>query len=285
MGLCNCRDKRTPTKDKNFTFLKEKLSVEPPTCTEGSQDVKEEIKNSELDDEARDTVASKPLKIPPKKSGFHGLNPVVFKKAKSCPMDSTVVMKHRRKNSAPSALSIHYSISNNLQEQTLHIDESILEDLTSTKPRQQSMSQRFQIRRKSSNLAHAKRQSLSKKPKKKVRFDDNVIIHRIEAAPGIPTAMPETYKLVITMREVWLHLDLDRDKHLNIDELRRFCNEVWEEPDSDVYDIMKLYAKVDPDKGINFNEWCSLIKDEDPDLKELVDDLYTIFVEESETTT
>lgn len=120
-----------------------------------------------------------------------------------------------------------------------------------------------------------------KKPKKKVRFDDNVVIHKIEARASSPQAMPETYKLVIQLREVYDALDRNGDGFLNEDELTILCQAVWEEPDEDVKKILDDYAKEDPTKGINFNEWCTLIRDEDPSLKELVDDLYEIFCNDS----
>jgi len=281
MGLsnCSCKDEEGTTIKNTFGFLEKKRIVQPQECTEESPVVVCEVKSSALVEEARDTVTLKPLKIQRKTPGGGTPRNLHFRKAKSCIMDNRTLPKLRRGNSAPSALSIYYSTSTNVKEQALHIHGSLLGNLTSKKPRAQSLSQRFQIRRKSST----KCTTPEKKPKKKVRFDDNVIIHRIEATAGMPTAMPETYKLVITIRQVWLQLDLDRDKHLNINELQRFCSEVWEEPDSNVYNIMECYAKADPDKGINFNEWCSLIKDEDPDLKQFVDDLYSIFVEDSGT--
>jgi len=285
MGSCNCRDEGVPIKVNNFGFLEKKRVVQPPACVGGSPVIKDEVNNSELEAEARETVPTNPLEIPKKTAA---ILPPPLTKANSCPMDRRLMPPLKRDNSAPSALSIYYSTSNNLHEQAVHIDEATVGELLSKKPRKQSLSQRFQIRRKSSaatvskTTAASQTKSISKKPKKKVRFDDNVIIHRIEPA-GVPTAVPDTYKLVITIKQVWLHLDLDRDKHLNIYELRRFCNDVWEDSDKDVHDIMKLYAKANPEKGMNFNEWCSLIKDEDPHLKELVDYLYTIFVEASET--
>jgi hypothetical protein len=299
MGILQCRDtsSQTPSKHKNYDIMEIKNSgclppTEPIIVADGSRDVAYvvkghvplDLKNSELEEEARDTVASKPVEIPKKTQGFRSTEPNIsdLLVANSFPTSKRVNGKHKRKNSAPSMLSIYYSTSDDVKEQAIKVDESLLEDLLSLKPRTKSLSLLFQFRRKSSNVVNNKPE-ITEKPVKKVRFDDNVIIHRIEASPGIPPAMPETYKLVVTLREVWTRLDEDKDKHLNITELRGFCSEVWEEPDSDVYDIMKLYAKDDPDKGINFNEWCSLIKDEDPELQELVEDLYIIFLESSDS--
>lgn len=291
MGLLQCRDSQTPTptRGKSFDFVEKKgsglLSAhKPPVVTHakasGNEPVvikdndTQSVKSLELEEEARDKITSNPIQIPCNDRTAAGLQ-----KANSYPM-GTKLKEHRRKNSAPLSLSIYYSLSaDKVNEQKIDVDESTLEELFSLKPKTISTSQRFDIRRKSSNLSKIKSQE---KPKKKVRFDDNVIIHRIEPSTGIPSAMPETYKLVVTLREVWKKLDMDQDQHLNMIELRRFCGEVWEEPDSDVYDIMRLYALEKPDIGMNFNEWCNLIKDEDPELNELVEDLYTIFVQETD---
>jgi len=294
MGLLQCKGNHTPTptKGKSFEFVDKKGSPllsanNPPVLAQecnqrkasGNESVvvndheAQSIK-SELEEEARDTLGSNPIQIQCNYSSRASMQ-----KANSYPMGNKV-QERRRKNSAPVALSIYYSLSAcQVNEKKIDLDESIIGELLSKKPRAISTSQRFHIRRKSSNLSKIK---LQEKPKKKVRFDDNVTMHRIEASTGIPSAMPETYKLVVTMREVWMKLDMDKDQHLNIIELRRFCGEVWEEPDSDVYDIMKLYAKEKPEIGMNFNEWCTLIKDEDPELKEFVGDLYTIFVQETD---
>jgi len=293
MGLLNCRDSRTPspTRGNNFDFKECRgsglLSANEPPCISQrcsqkkasdnesiviKNHVADIIKSSELEEEARDTVGSNPIQIPRNDLRQSGLQ-----KANSFPSPKKQV--HRRKNSAPS-LSIYYSLSaDKAREQKINVDESTIGELLSLKPRIISTSERFHIRRKSNNLSKIK---LQEKPKKKVRFDDNVIIHRIEPSTRIPSTMPETYKLIVTLREVWKKLDMDQDQYLNLTELRRFCGEVWEEPDSDVYDIMKLYAQENPEIGMNFNEWCSLIKDEDPELKELVGDLYTIFIEETD---
>jgi len=294
MGLLQCRDSHTPTptRGNSFDFVDKKgkglLSAHKPPVLAQERNPKKASGNesvminnhdaqsskSDLEEEARDTLGSNPIKIRCK--NYSGAS---LQKANSYPTGNKIQV-HRRKNSAPLALSIYYSLSaGQVNEQKIDLDESILGELLSKKPRAISTSQRFHIRRKSSNLSKIK---LQEKPKKKVRFDDNVTMHRIEASTGIPSAMPETYKLVVTMREVWMKLDMDKDQHLNIIELRRFCGEVWEEPDSDVYDIMKLYAKEKPEIGMNFNEWCTLIKDEDPELKEFVGDLYTIFVQETD---
>jgi len=121
---------------------------------------------------------------------------------------------------------------------------------------------------------------ISQKNVKKVRFNDKVIIHTIEYST--PKAFPgssEAYVLIITLREIWSQLDLDKDGHLNTAELKGFCSEVWEDVNIDIPRIMDAYAKIDRIKGMRFHEWCCLVKDEDPDLDGFVDDLYDIFVE------
>lgn len=119
------------------------------------------------------------------------------------------------------------------------------------------------------------------KPKKKVRFADKVIIHRISVHKGqAPAPPPETFRLIISLKEIWQYLDLDKDKYLNMRELRRFADQVWENEDLD--EMMRTYAQH-PNKGLSFGEWCAVIKEEEGDIDDLLDDLYDIFVEESET--
>jgi len=119
------------------------------------------------------------------------------------------------------------------------------------------------------------------KPKKKVRFADKVIIHRISVHKGqTPAPPPETFRLIISLKEIWQYLDLDKDKYLNMRELRRFADEVWE--NEDINKMMKSYAQH-PNKGLSFGEWCAVIKEEEGDIDDLLDDLYDIFVEESVT--
>jgi len=121
---------------------------------------------------------------------------------------------------------------------------------------------------------------VSNKPKKKVRFADTVTIHRISVHKGKAPPPPETFIMIISLREIWKQLDLDKDKHLNMSELRRFADEVWE--NEDVGKMMRSYASH-PDKGLSFGEWCAVLKEEDADMTELIEDLYEIFVYESES--
>jgi len=119
---------------------------------------------------------------------------------------------------------------------------------------------------------------LKPKPIKKVRFADEVTIHRVSIHKHSPVPYPETFKLIITLQCIWGILDEDKDGFLNLKELSYFVDAVWEDEDSEK--ILKSYAK-EPKKGINFDEWCNLVKDEDPHLSELVNDLYVLFVEGS----
>jgi len=117
------------------------------------------------------------------------------------------------------------------------------------------------------------------KPVKKVRFADEVTIHRVSVYKFSPVPYPETFKLIITLQCIWGVLDEDKDGYLNLKELQYFANEVWE--DEDVEKMLKAYSK-EPEKGLDFDDWCNLIKEEDPELSELVDDLYVLFVEGSD---
>jgi len=119
--------------------------------------------------------------------------------------------------------------------------------------------------------------SKASKPKKRVRFADNVTIHRISAHRDTAPPPPETFIMIINLREIWKKLDLDRDKHLNRSELKRFADQVWENEDVDR--MIESYA-AHPEKGLCFGEWCAVLKEEEGDMEELMDDLYTIFVEE-----
>jgi len=115
------------------------------------------------------------------------------------------------------------------------------------------------------------------KAKKKVRFADEVTIHHVSIHNYSPAPKPETFKLIITLQCVWQALDVDEDSYLNLVEFSHFANEVWENEDCE--GMLKAYAK-DPKKGMDFDEWCSLLKEEDPGLHGLVDELYEMFVDE-----
>jgi len=114
--------------------------------------------------------------------------------------------------------------------------------------------------------------------KKKVRFADEVIIHRVSIHKFSPVPYSETYKLIITLQCIWDILDEDEDGYLNLEELSYFANKVWE--DEDIQEMFRFYSK-NPEKGLDFDDWCNLLKSEDPDLSQLVDDLYLLFVDGS----
>jgi len=167
---------------------------------------------------------------------------------------------------------VAYSWSN-VQNQTILVEDELLEAL-SAKPEkhlQKPATERLSLSRKSVSYIQ-----------KKHHLNEDVIIHRVTHGDNEgPVAKPEMYKLVIALREVWIKLDLDDDSFLNISELTRFCKQIWEEPveDGGANKIMEVYAKEQPEKGINFREWCILIKEEDPDLKDFVEEIFEIFVD------
>lgn len=116
---------------------------------------------------------------------------------------------------------------------------------------------------------------------KKNRLSEDVVINQVTHGDiEVSSAKLEIYKLVIGLKEVWLKLDLDKDNFLNLSELTRFWKHIWEEPKKDggAQKIMEVYAKEHPEKGVNFFEWCILIKMEDPNLRDFVEEIYEIFV-------
>jgi len=170
------------------------------------------------------------------------------------------------------AISISYSRCSDRDKVRINVDEAIVKTLVSSVPRQHSVS--------ISKRLTLSRISTSRRHRKKVRFNDKVVIHMIEYnEPKTVCANSDTYVLIITLREIWSKIDLDKDGFLNTAELKRFCLEVWEETNIDVPTVMSFYAKANPSKGMTFHEWCSLVKDEDEDVENFIDDLYYIFVE------
>jgi len=178
-----------------------------------------------------------------------------------------------RNNTDPlqSAL-VAYSWKSNLLEQTILVEDELLEALSAKSENQVAIpaSQRLSLNRKS--LSHIE---------KTQNLNEDVIIHQVtHVDQELPEAKPEMYKLVIALREVWIKLDLDKDNFLNLSELTRFCKQIWEEPveDGGAQKIMEMYSKEQPEKGISFREWCVLIKEEDPDLRDFIEEIYEIFV-------
>jgi len=168
---------------------------------------------------------------------------------------------------------VAYSWKSNVLQQTIWVEDELLEAL-SAKPKKQDLippSQRLSLSRKSVSYIQQKQ-----------NLNQDVIIHEVTHTDQEATeAQTQMYKLVIALREVWIKLDLDKDNFLDLSELTRFCKQIWEEPveDGGAQKIMEMYAKENPQKGINFHEWCILIKEEDPDLKDFIEEMYEIFVD------
>jgi len=174
-----------------------------------------------------------------------------------------------------------YSISNQ-NKLNMEIDPRLVKNLQAP---QKPVKRRPSVRRSTrgldgSSTSLAARSSSTKKPAKKVRFADKVLIHRISVHKNTAAPLPETFRLIVSLRQIWKELDLDKDKYLNMAELKRFVCEMWDGEDSE--EMMKNYAK-DPKKGMDFGDWCALLREEDPDLNDLIDDMYDIFLEESES--
>jgi len=171
-----------------------------------------------------------------------------------------------------SRISISYSHSRHISSATprasVDVDESLIRTLLSTH------------RTETNNTKHSlTRRSTSIKKKRKVRFNDEVIIHTIEHSNHSDMANVgiKVYVLAVIMREIWSKLDLDLDGYLNMEELKRFCLEVWEGVDLPA--VMESYAKSHPQRGMTFHEWCTLVQDEDPYMEDFVEDLHEMFVE------
>jgi len=163
--------------------------------------------------------------------------------------------------------------STNVLEQTILVEEELLVALSMNSQKLLSVpaTQRLSLSRKSLSY-------MQKTP----RLEEKVIIHQVKHVDKEASAAKrEMYKLVIALKEVWMKLDLDEDSFLNLSELTRFCKQIWEEPveDGGAQQIMEVYAKEHPEKGVNFREWCILIKEEDPDLRDFVEEIYEIFVD------
>jgi len=184
------------------------------------------------------------------------------------------VPKNRsRNNTEPFQPHLVAYSSTNVLEQTIFVEEELLKALSANSQKLISVpvTQRFSLSRKSSSYIQ-----------KTHRLGEEVIIHQVtHVDKEAPVAKLEMYKLVIALKEVWMKLDLDEDSFLNLSELTRFCKQIWEEPveDGGAQQIMEVYAKENPEKGVNFREWCILIKEEDPDLRDFVEEIYEIFVD------
>jgi len=178
--------------------------------------------------------------------------------------------QHGRRGSGNAAYFMAYSSGSFPElEVVLDLDPRLVETIGTKKKKVQ---RRPSQRRSSSSL-------FLPKPKKKVRFSDTVTIRRISVRKGLVAPPPKTFMLIAHLKEIWKKLDQDNDNYLNIKELGHFVNKVWE--DEDVEEMLKGYSK-EPDKGMEFTEWCALLKEEDDQLTDLIDDLYAIFVIEDD---
>jgi len=181
--------------------------------------------------------------------------------------------KHRRVSSGTSDFLMTYS-SGSLPGLQIEVDPLVVQTLQAKK--------KPVLRKPSAQRSASSLPFVSKSPKKKkmVRFNETVTIHRISVRKGLATPPSETFVLIAHLKEIWKKLDEDKDDFLNIKEFGRFVDEVWEEEDAE--EMTKNYS-ANPQKGLNFTEWCVLLKEEDPELSDLIDDLYQIFVDESES--
>lgn len=178
---------------------------------------------------------------------------------------------------SPDVSQVTYSVNKMAQPKHLSVPSKLLDSLS---PSVGTVNSKKVCRRPSPQRSRVdfSEPIFKPKPVKKVRFADEVTIHRVSIYKHSPVPYPETFKLIITLQCIWEILDEDKDGYLSLKELSTFADEVWEDENSEK--ILKAYAK-NPEKGMNFDEWCYLIKDEDPQLNELVNDMYVLFVEGS----
>jgi len=180
---------------------------------------------------------------------------------------------HRRVSSGTSDFLMTYS-SGTLPGLEIEVDPLVVRALQAKK--------KPVLRKPSAQRSTSSLPLVNKSPKKKkmVRFNETVTIHRISVRKGLATPPSETFVLIAHLKEIWKKLDEDKDDFLNIKEFGRFVEEVWEDEDAEA---MTRNYSANPQKGLNFTEWCVLLKEEDPELTDLIDDLYHIFVDESES--
>merc|ERR1712045_695695 len=78
---------------------------------------------------------------------------------------------------------------------------------------------------------------------------------------------------------IWAVLDQDKDGLLNFKELSYFAKTVFlDVQDSDVRDMLIKEDTGEMSEGLNFSEWCKVVRNTDADVERLVDDLYRVFV-------
>jgi len=266
MGLCLCVDKSTPRSSK-FSFKYEIAPSDVLARNKSNSPPLQIVVVQEDSAEEGSIVVTNPVSIPNRlrqeeKRNFARTLPVAT---------GTDDMSTRARNKS---FHISYIISKSqVEEQTILVDEELVDALMTTLQVREPVFKNFSLSRRSMNKSVC-----SKTPK----LNENITINRIASSDMAGSkAKSEIYKIIILLREIWAKLDLDNDKHLNMAELKRFCIAIWEEPveDGGASVIMPSYAKLDPKKGLNFNEWCLLIKDNDPDLQQFVEDIYEIFVD------
>jgi len=266
MGLCVCTDKITP-RNSIISSFKFQSTPSDITATNESNKCPLEIVVVQEDFATESSnVCTNHISIPNRQAQEEKRN---FARTLPIATGADDMSKRARNKS----FHISYISKSQVEEQTILVDEELVDALMTTLQVREPVVKNFSLSRRSMN-----RSVFSKTPK----FNEHITINRIASSDMAGSkAKSEVYKMIILLREIWAKLDLDNDKHLNMAELKRFCIAIWEEPveDGGASVIMPSYAKLDPKKGLNFNEWCLLIKDNDPDLQQFVEDIYEIFVD------
>lgn len=259
MGLSFCR----PSCDQAQS-LHEKIKIIPDTEVPCHLYVTAEINNM-TDDIKNNTINAIDRSKPDPKLGR--------KSIASSYREELLVPKSRIRISTDTTQSaLAFSYSSPYLKQTIFVEEELLETLSAKPQKWPSITATQKLSLSLKSVSHIQ---------KKYRLSEDLVIHQVtHGNKEAPWAKVGIYKLVIALKEVWLKLDLDKDNFLNLPELTRFCKHIWEEPKADggAQKIMEVYAKENPENGINFREWCLLIKEEDPHLKDFVEEIYEIFV-------
>jgi len=187
-----------------------------------------------------------------------------------------------RRGARDNDLQVTYSVKKPKQMDVLRLEVPVelIDSLTDTsqvkQEKRKPTPRRSQLNTPASDIVS---KPFPVKQKKRVRFAEEVTIHTISTCNYSPHAKPETFKLIVALQCIWATLDEDEDGYLNLEEFSYFVSEVWENEDSK--GMLKSYTK-NPEKGMDFDEWCSLLKEEDANLHGFVDELFEIFVEVSD---
>lgn len=269
MGNIFCVDKSTP-RNKNSSFkYDESYRGILPQVAPVEQIPPAEQNRIESNEESK-AVLTNPISMPKKRE------PEEKAASRTLPIETLAVdLSKRARNTSAPLLNISYTL-NVKEDQTILVDEALVDALMTTIQDAEPISPKFSLSRRSDT-----------KLAKKTNIKETVTINRIASADMVGSKVKsELYKTIILLKEIWTKLDLDGDNHLNVAELKRFCIHVWEEPvdDAGAGVIMSTYAKLNPEQGLNFNEWCLVIKDEDPRLEDFVEELFEIFVDTSRLT-